>query len=411
MHVDWGSSLIFKAGPRHEHEEQSQLWSEMCRPRSTCQLEGNTVAITEMKMWFDDRLRAASGDACLVVKGPSGVGKSTAVALCAEERGFHVEHTYANVSRTPQKMESILRKLTMHSQRSVLVLDDFESFIAETTSMRDIVKFARAALRGEGNGQSHKQTMARTIVIVCNGMDKTFEPVFGVSTVIEFDLLEPAHVQRALQRVARRVSSFCYVPPMDIFFIAHGSAGDMRHTINQMQLSHSTRTRGKRNGKRLLLKSEADSAFRNWSTTHTSTSLDCFSKAKGSIIDYIWSMSKGFHMNVRDNLHRDYPLYFHNSTCTTLDSMWKVAEQVSACDTSGPEEEDALYDTENSDLWGTDNTSAVAHISSGIWLTHGRRREDAAPKKRKRKKIFLDSWYHNSDVTRKRVTYPVLDKL
>lgn len=411
MPVDWGSSLVFKAGPRDEPEAQSQLWSELCRPCNTGQLEGNAAAIAEMKAWFDDRLGVASGDACLVVKGPSGVGKSTAVALCAEERGFHVEHTYANVSRTPQKMESILRKLTMYSQRSVLVLDDFESFIAETTSMRDIVKFARAALRGESDGQSHNQTVAQTMVIVCNGMDKTFEPIFGVSTVIEFDLAEPSQVQRVLQRVARRVSSFCYVPPMDIFFIAHGSTGDIQHTINQMHFSHSTKRRGKSHGKRLLLRSGIDSAFRNWSTTHRSTSLDCFSKTKDSVIDSIWSMSRGFHMDVRDHLHRDYPLYFHNSTCTTLDSMWKVAEEVSACDTSGPDEEDALYDTENSELWGRDNTSAVAHISTGIWLTHGRRRGDASSKKRKRKKVFLDSWHHNSDVTRKRVTYPALDRL
>ena len=407
MHVDWGSSLVLKARQRDEHRAQTQLWSELCRPLNTGQLEGNTAAISEMKAWFEHRLRVDSGDACLVVKGPSGVGKSTAVALCAEERGFHVEHTYANVSRTPQKMEAILRKLTMHSQRSVLVLDDFESFIAETTSIRDIVKFARAALRGEGVGQAK----AQTIVIVCNAMDKTFEPIFGASTVIEFELAEPSHVQRVLQKAARKVSSFCYVPPMDIFFIAHGSTGDIQHTINQMQFSHSTKAKGKTNGKRLLLKSGIDSAFRNWSTTHRSTSLDCFCKTKDSVIDSIWSMSRGFHMDLRDHLHRDYPLYFHNSTRATLDSMWKVAEEVSACDTSGPEQEDALYDTENSDLWGRDNTPAVAHISMGIWLTHGRRRADYASKKKKRKKIFSDSWYHNSDVTRKRVTYPVLDRL
>lgn len=412
MPVDWGKSVVFTETHAPEADARSQLWSALCIPTATSQLQGNAAALADMKAWFNDRKRVASRKGCLVVKGPSGVGKSAAVALCAKESGFYSEHTYANVSRTPQKLEAVLRKLTMCSQPTVLVLDDFESFISETTSMRDIIKFARAVARGDyGEGRSHNQTM----VIVCNDMDKTFEPIFDVATVIEFGLAEPAEVQRVLHRVATRVSAFCYVPPMDIFFVAHGSTGDIHHTINQLQFYYTANKRSKKRKKngttRLLAKSGIDSAFRNWSTTHRSTSLDCFTKAKDSVIDSIFSMSRGFHMDVRDHLHRDYPLYFHNSTRATLDSMWKVAEEVSACDTAGPDEEDALYDTENQALWGRDNTPAVAHISTGIWLLHDRKRTCVAPRKRKKKKVFSDQCGYNSDVMRNRVIYSEPDKL
>ena len=409
MPVDWGKSVVFTKTNAPQADPRSQLWSTLCRPTATSQLHGNAAALADIKAWFNDRKRVVSRKGCLVVKGPSGVGKSAAVALCAKESGFYAEHTYANVPRTPQKLEAALRKLTMCSEPTVLVLDDFESFISETTSMRDIIKFARAVARGDcGECGSHNHTM----VIVCNDMDKTFEPIFDVATVIEFGLAEPAEVQRVLHRVATRVSDFCYVPPMDIFFVAHGSSGDIRHTINQLQFYYTANKRSKRMGKKgttLLPKSGTDSAFKNWSTTHRSTSLDCFTKAKDSVIDNIFSMSRGFHMNVRDHLHRDYPLYFHNSTRTTLDRMWKVAEEVSACDTTGPDEEDALYDTENQALWGRDNTPAVAHISTGIWLLHDRKRTYIASRKRKQKKVFSDRY--KSDVMRNRVTYSEPDKL
>lgn len=236
MPIDWGNSLVFGKTKTVEPVPRCRLWVDLCKPTDTTQLAGNADAVQQMRAWFASRRTKHSGNACLVVEGPCGVGKSTAVDLCAKEFGFRAEHTYANVPRTPQKIESILRKLTMRGGENILVLDDFESFISETTSMRDVVKFARSVA---GQESSRNQTM----VIVCNGMDKSFEPLFNMSTVVHFDPAQPADVQRVLRRVATKVSDFAYVPPMDIFFIAHGSSGNIAQTINQMQFSHSNTTR------------------------------------------------------------------------------------------------------------------------------------------------------------------------
>lgn len=383
MRVDWRRSVVFGENRTVEADARSQLWSELCKPEKSHQIQGNETAIANMKHWFDSRRQDVGGNACLAVIGPCGVGKSTAVDLCAAENGFDVEHTYANVARTPQKLEAIMVKLTMRGQQSVLVLDDFESFITETTSMRDIVKFAKAVGR-QGNKQ--------TLVIICNAIDKSFQPILEVSTAIQFHAAEPAYVQRVLRKVATSVSRFCYVPPMDIFFIAQRSTGDIRQTINQMQFSHHN-TAGTTTAKRKPIRvgDHADSSSRRWFTTHRSTSLHCFTKnEERSAIDNVWSMSKGFHMGVRDHLHRDYASYFHNSTHNTMRSMWQVAEEVSACDTTGPDEEDGLYDTENRELWATDNISAVAHISTAIWLVRGRKMTPCRPKRRKRKRMGLE---------------------
>jgi len=376
MPVDWKSSLIIEKTTSANVDESHRLWVDLCRPTLTSQLVGNDGPREQLKQW----LKSSSGNACLVVTGPSGVGKSTAVDLYAREQGFHVEHTHANVSRTPAKLESIQRRSTMHAERSVLVLDDFESFIYETASMRDILKFARGAT-GERN---------QAIIVICNGMDKTFEPLFANSTVVEFDILTPADVQTALRRVSKAVSAFAALPPMDIFFIAHGSTGNLCQTINQVQLSHNRRPRGKRSKRqrKLSAQPQTDSLLHNWATTHRSSSIDCFAKTTESVTGYIWAMSKGFHLDARDNLHREYPLYFHNSTPSTLHQMWLVADNVSACDIHAPDEEDSLYDTENKELWGRDNSFAVAHISCGLSHIQGRQRGVCPPRKRKIKKIF-----------------------
>lgn len=385
MPVDWRGSIVCRRETTPSAEPESQLWSELCKPTSLYHIQGNEAALAQMSEWFHERQQHRNhGNACLVVKGPCGVGKSIAVDLCAEDNGFHVQHTYANVSRTQQKLEGMLTRLTMHSQASVLVLDDFESFIYETTSLRDITRFVRA-IGKKGGADGRRQTL----VIICNDIDKSFQPVFDASTVIEFEAAEPVHVQRALRNVARTVSHSCYVPPMDIFFIAHASSGNINQTINQMQFSHRNTGRTRPKGPLRIGRGTAtDTSFRNWFSTHRSTSLHCFTKAKEGIIDHVWSMSRGFHMGVRDHLHRDYPLYFHNSTCNTLQNMWKVAEEVSACDAAGHgDEDDRLYATENKDVWATDNRSAVAHLSTGIWLTRGRQRTPHEQKKRKRRRL------------------------
>lgn len=384
MPIDWGNLLVFKKTKTVHPASRCCLWVDLCRPTDTTQLAGNTDAVQQMRAWFASRRKNLAGNACLVVEGPSGVGKSSSVDLCAKEFGFRAEHTYANVPRTPQKIESILRKLTMRGGENILVLDDFESFISETTSMRDIVKFARSMTK-------QQSSRSQTMVIVCNGMDKSFEPLFNMSTVIHFDRAQPADVQRVLRRLATKVSDFAYVPPMDIFLIAHGSNGNITQTINQMQFSYNNTTRPKNKRQKTKVvrpTSECDPSLRSWTITHRSNSIDCFLQANVGVIDYIWSMSRGFHMDVRDNMHKDYPLYFHNSTCQTLDNMWKVADAVSACDTTGPEEEDALYGTENRETWGRDNTFAVANISTGIWRMRGKRRGAPTAKKRRPKKYF-----------------------
>lgn len=377
MPVDWKSSLIIEK-KNSPCTSVHRLWVDLCKPTSTAQLVGNEVPRQQLKQWL-----TSSGSACLVVTGPCGIGKSAAVDLYAKEEGFHVEHTYANVSRTPAKLESIQRRSTMQAERSVLVLDDFESFIYETASMRDILKFARGATAAD-NARN------QAIIVICNGMDKTFRSLFANSTVVEFDTLTPANVQTALRRVSKVVSPFATLPPMDIFFIAHGSTGNLCQTINQVQLSHNRRPKGKRRKqqRKLSTQSQTDSLLHNWATTHRSSSIDCFAKTTESVTGYIWAMSKGFHMDARDNLHREYPLYFHNSTPSTLHQMWLVADNVSACDIHAPDEEDSLYDTENKELWGRDNSFAVAHISSGLSHIQGRQRGVRPPQKRKIRKKF-----------------------
>lgn len=384
MPVDWKNSLIVEkkssSCTSEGVHESHRLWVDLCRPSTMAHLYGNDGPKQQLRQWLRSRLSCGGGNACLVVTGPSGIGKSTAVDLCAKEEGFHVEHTFANVSRTPAKLESIQRRSTMHAEQTVLVLDDFESFIYETASMRDILKFARGA----------DNTQNQAIIVICNGMDKMFQPLFANSTVVEFETPTSADVQTALRRVAKVVSPFATIPPMDIFFIAHGSMGNICQTINQVQLSHNRRHTGKTRKQRGKLTSQAqtDSLLHNWATTHRSSSIDCFANTSESVVGYIWAMSKDFHLDARDNLHCEYPLYFHNSTPSTLDQMWLVADNVSACDVYAPDEADSLYDTENRECWGRDNLFAVAHISCGLWGIQGRQRGVNAPKKRRIKKKF-----------------------
>lgn len=390
MPVDWGKSLVYDAKQPPEIRPENQLWVDLCKPDRSARVVGNRQAIDQLNDWFSQRRREPSGNAFLVVKGPSGVGKSTVVNLCANEHGFNVVHTYANVPRTPQKIDSVFRQLTMKGgEHNALVLDDFESFISETTSVRDLVKVARSCQRTGSGGEWPSNI---TIVAICNETDRSFQSLFNISKLIEFERPGPADVAKVLHRLTNYVSKGAYIPPMDAFFVAHGARGNICQTINQCQFSFAGTAKPKKQTKTILkriqVKSQADSAFKNWSTTHRSSSIDCFVRSDDDILDSIWAMSKGFHMDVRENLHREYLLYFHDSSAKSLKSMWRVSEEVSASDTYVPDEEDALYSTENSECWARDNSFGVGHMSTGICEIRGRKRGDYLKKRRKIGKRF-----------------------
>ncbi|CAN0555919.1 unnamed protein product, partial [Ectocarpus sp. 8 AP-2014] len=104
------------------------LWYQVASPASHQELVGNGKAIRQIEDWFSEASAEPETSSCLFLHGESGTGKSTAVTMIAQKHEFRTVTTYADRSRTPARLEGVVREAGVHGPRGVVVLDDFEIF-------------------------------------------------------------------------------------------------------------------------------------------------------------------------------------------------------------------------------------------------------------------------------------------
>ncbi|CAM9105793.1 unnamed protein product [Sphacelaria rigidula] len=397
MQVNWAGALTITKKKREKPQERHLSWVEFCTPSSSALIRGNRKAVEAVGDWFSN-LQCSSLDSsissirsrCLLVHGPSGVWKSSAVSLCASEHGFSVAHTQSDVQRTPQKLDAVLREVSLRDGQGVLLLDEFESFIKETTSLKWLSKVMRSSER-------------TPVVIVCNALDKSFHHIRDVSTVVEFHPYSTSDMYAVLLRLSQRVSGFCHLPPMDCYFIADMCSGNVCQTVNQVQMLYSgskpisdkrANKRAKQSKPSKLGKVERkcmqDSTVKMWSNSHRATSVDCFVNDSG-FLEAVAGMNREFMIGHGENLSREYPWYFHNGSSSTLGVLASCAQNLSAADcglVSEDQNEDRLYESENSDLWSSDNINFIGCTCTSLSLLRGRDKYTIVLPKKSTRRVF-----------------------
>lgn len=383
--MDWGGALSIKKVSREKPNIRHVPWVDLCKPTASVQIRGNRQCVDTISDWFN-RLQCSSspGPECLFVHGPSGVWKSTAVVLCASEHGFSVVHTHSDVPRTPQKLDAILREVGLGGGRGVLLLDEFESFIKETTSLKWLLKFLRSP-------------QTSPVVVISNAVDKCFHPIRDVSTVVEFQPYSAGEMYATLLRLSSKISGFCHLPSMDCYFISSMCSGNVCQTVNQLQILYygsklEIKTKTKKRPKLAKVQSKCmqDSTMKMWSNTHRATSVDCFVNDP-ALLESVSGMNREFMMGLSDNLSREYPLYFHNGSTSTLDVIASCAENISAANcrlASEEQQEDRMYESQNSSLWSEDNVNFVACTCTALRFLRGRKKNSVVLRRKSVKKVL-----------------------
>lgn len=385
--VDWGESVSIKKVERRQPEIHHKQWIELCKPTTSREIRGNRECVETISDWFNhlqcsSTATQSSNSPCLFIHGPSGVWKSTAVVLCGSEHGFNVVHTHSDVPRTPQKLDAFLRQVGLGGGRGVLLLDEFESFIKETTSLKWLSRLVHSA--------------KFPVVVISNALDKCFYPIRDVSTVVEFKPYSTTEMYSTLLRLSSKVSGFCHLPPMDCYFISTMCSGNVFQTVNQVQmLYYGSPVLQNKNKKRKKLgkvqgKCMQDSSMKMWSNSHRATSVDCFVD-RSDLLESVAEMNREFMTGLGFNLWREYPLYFHNSTLSTLSVVASCADNLSAANCglgSEFQEQDRMYESQNSAQWSEDNINFIARVTAALLLLRDRKKNAVERRRKTVKKVF-----------------------
>lgn len=361
-------------------DPRSHLWTDVVCPLITRRetMEGNRDAIQGIREWL---VTKKSGH--LFVHGPSGVGKTTAIRLLSEECGFKTVHTFADVQRTPQKLDSLLSEVSM-VEGGILILDDFEAFLRETSS----IKYLSKMIRGSSN--------STRLVMVCNEVDSTFLSLSRVSTCVEFKPLDSDNISNIISTVSSKTRGVCHIPPMDAYFLASHTSGNASQIVNQLQFVYAwtvppkpvgKRKRNTRNTRgpdqnklqRLDPKSKKDSSSKMFFTVYRSSSIEGFLK-DDRLLESMENMNRDFLEMLGKNLHVEIPKYFHHHDDETPESAHAISdclENLSLSDSCRPEVyEDGMYDTENSEKWVDDDMNFVVCVHESLSILKTRRMTD-----------------------------------
>jgi len=366
MIVDWGRSLRIKAKEPLKVCPTDNLWVDVMSPKKIPSLQGNNKALSSIREWFVSR-QCDEESGFLFIHGPSGVGKSSVVRIISEEYGFTLIHTFADIPRTPQKLDGILSEVSM-VEGGILVLDDFEAFLKETSSLKYLSKLFR----------SRKKRLM--VIMICNEVDSSFIPMKRVSTCVEFDRLSVSNISNLINRLSVCTRRCCYIPPMDIYFIASNSSGNACQVINQIQFMYSwTESPPPFNKRRRLLKNSPrlqnidsetknDSSTRMFFTVYKSSSVDGFLQDE-QLLESMDNMNRYFLDMLGENLHIEYPKYFHNGTLDSMKTISECMDNISLADSNRPGiHEDDLYESENSQKWVEDDMNFVVCIHESLSL-------------------------------------------
>ena len=365
MRVDWGGSMQVKLKNSSSADPRSQLWTDVVCPSKSHRdlMEGNKDAVQDIRDWF-----VSKKTGCLFVHGPSGVGKTISIRILSEECGFKTVHTFADVQRTPQKLDSLLSEVSM-VDKGVLVLDDFEAFLRETSS----IKYLSKMIRGSSN--------STRLIMVCNAVDNTFLSVSRVSTCVEFKPLDTGNISRIISTVSSKTRGVCHIPPMDAYFMASNASGNACQVVNQIQFMYAWTKPPKPVGKRkrptrapdhqnklqkIDPKSKKDGSNKMFFTVYRSSSVEGFLK-DDRLLESMENMNRDFLEMLGKNLHVEIPKYFHDEKSESLCLISECMENLSLSDSYRPEVyEDGMYDTENSGKWVDDDMNFVVCVHESL---------------------------------------------
>lgn len=218
MHVEWGNALSVRKKQRiQRNDTQALLWADQVRPLSSSGVVGNQEGVSRMVDWF----RRNQTDP-MVVTGDTGIGKTTAVRLVAEEEGFTVVEACANVERSAKFLDRLVREVSMHA-KAVLVLDELDAFFDQSHQLKKV--------------RSLMREYPCRMILISTGLANhpQISSILKLGFHVHFSAPCVSDVLKVLGELRRRFSRDDRDDKHDDDSLAHRYEGNLMKMINQAQ--------------------------------------------------------------------------------------------------------------------------------------------------------------------------------
>jgi replication factor C large subunit len=203
-----------------------QLWTEKYRPKRLKEVLGQEEAVRKIVNFIMDYSRK-KGKKALMIYGPVGSGKSSAVYALASEMNYEVLELNASDFRDSMQISRIageaIGQRSLFANKKIIMIDEIEGI----SGYQD---------KG-GIGQIEKLIMDSyyPIILISNKpFDQKFSKLRKNCEMIEFKKLDYLSVARVLQKICENEN--LKIEPLVLRKIALDSKGDVRAAVNDLSV-------------------------------------------------------------------------------------------------------------------------------------------------------------------------------
>lgn len=226
--------------------DDRELWTDKYSPKSTSELVGNGPSIAAIKGWLKtwraihvDKTtpapawnKANPGSRAVLVSGPPGIGKTSAVRLIAAEMGFELFEMNASDNRSQKSIREILTnavqvKMTLSGKPRVVVMEEVDG-----VSVND---------RG-GNAELVKIIKTTKVPIICTCNDRMKTSVRTLATNcfdVRFDRPMKQAIVARMEAIAKNEG--VQIDKTVLMDLVTASGNDIRQVINTLYMSQGVK--------------------------------------------------------------------------------------------------------------------------------------------------------------------------
>jgi len=167
----------------------------------------------------------------ILIHGPSGTGKTSAVYALAQEQNYEILEVNASDTRNKEQIEKIIgessQQHSLFMKKKIILIDEIDGI---------------AGQQDRGGAQAVKEVLEKTkhpVIMTCNDSDnEKLKDIKKMSTLIAFERISEEEIKKVLKNIAEKEQR--EVADTELKAIALNANGDLRAAILDLWTTTAT---------------------------------------------------------------------------------------------------------------------------------------------------------------------------
>jgi len=202
----------------HQHYEAKEMFVDKYAPKSITDIIGHKEQITQITNWLQTWEEGTPETRGVLVTGPPGIGKTTAVHLIANSLGYKVKEYNASDTRSVSMLRGLFALGVRRLVKEVIVMDEVDG-LSERGGVGEIAAIIKKT--------------TTPIICIANEKPPKLRPIINACLDIKFNRPVKSTIATALLKVAK--AEKIEVTKLDLETLCEKNGNDIRSILNNLE--------------------------------------------------------------------------------------------------------------------------------------------------------------------------------